>query len=147
VPHRRSRLTALHLLTLACLFATPASAHYREACWAHFRYTAGWSGTIAATCQYATGAELNEHFRTKRFENYKGYATIILPGVRTITVRISEPLRCGFVAEDGCAEQLGHRLTGRDRLPHYRHGKWIKRQWEICQPGIMGVCTSSTFWL
>jgi hypothetical protein len=144
VPRRRTKLTALVPAALACLFAAPASAAYREQCWAHYRYTAGWSWTIAATCQYATGGELNAHFRTNRFESHKGHAIIILPG-ETITVRISEPLSCGFVAEDGCAEQIGHLLPGRDRLARYRHGNWMKREWQICQPGIVGECAAKGF--
>jgi hypothetical protein len=70
---------------------------------------------------------------------------LILAGEPPITIRINEPLQCGFVAESPCAEQVGHLLTGRDRLARTRHGKWIKREWEICQPGIMGVCAAQGF--
>lgn len=131
---------------LVWLFASPAAALYREACWVQYRlYEDEWSQTFAVTCTYATGQELNARARKQKFAGFKTYAIIVWPISATSYIRIAESVACGFVAEDGCAERPTHSLHGREEFAHYRHGRRIQREWRICQPGIFGVCQASGF--
>jgi len=134
---------ALLALALACLFATPAAAAYREKCWLkYWLYKDAWSPTLSAVCTYATGKELNERAGAQEFAGHRVYVIVNWPVSGRGYIRIAEPLPCGFVAEAPCAERISHLLHGRDEFARYRHGRRIQRRWLICQPGIMGECAA-----
>lgn len=136
--------SVLLLLAFACLFTTPASAHYQEKCWIKFRLYDAWSDVFPAVCDYYTGRELNALNGPHRFADYKAYA--IVDGLGGgLTIRINQSLQCGFVAEDSCAEQIGHLLTGRDEFRRYWHRRETTREWAICQPGVLGECSAHGF--
>jgi hypothetical protein len=142
---RRKRiLLGLLSLLLACLLVSPASAHYRENCWIKFRYRHVWSEVFPVICDYYTGEELNAAGGPHRFARYKAYVIVAGEG-GDVLIRIDQPLRCGFVAEDSCAEQISHLLTGRDEFRSYRRGREVTREWAICQPGVLGHCSAKGF--
>ena len=144
LPHHPAKAVALIAITLACLSAAPASAHYQEKCWIKFRLYDAWSDVFPAVCDYYTGEELNALGGPHRFADYKAYAIIDGEG-GTLTIRIDQPLQCGFVAEDSCAEQISHFLTGRDEFRRYRHRREVTREWAVCQPGVLGECSARRF--
>ena len=137
----------LLLFMLACIAAAPASAAYDERCWVqlHLPWRSSWSETFEVTCTYATGRELNERVGRQRFASYKEYAIITGAFGPPTTIRITQSLSCGFVAEAPCAEQISHLLTGRDEFSYWRHGRSTARDWAICQPGVLGECSSRIF--
>jgi hypothetical protein len=146
-----ARVAALLALALACLFAAPASAHYREACWVQYRlpWWNYWSETLQVVCDYHTGRELNDRAGAQKFASYKEY--LIIGGGAgdvgggEIVIRITQALSCGFVAEAPCAEQPSHLLTGRDEYFFYSRGRRAQREWAICQPSFTGGCTVRGF--
>ena len=113
---------SLVLFMLAGIAAAPASAAYDERCWVqlYLPWRGSWSETFEVTCTYATGRELNERVGGRRFASYKEYAIITGAFGPPTTIRITQSLSCGFVAEAPCAEQISHLLTGRDEFSYWR---------------------------
>jgi hypothetical protein len=148
---RRWGVAVVLALALACLFATPAAAHYREACWVQFRlpWWGYWSETFQVVCDYHTGRELNDRAGRQEFASYKQYVIIGggtgSVGGREIIIRIKQSLSCGFVAEAPCAEQFSHLLSGREEAFFYARGRRVQREWAICQPSFTGGCTVPGF--
>ena len=138
---------SLVLFMLAGIAAAPASAAYDERCWVqlYLPWRGSWSETFEVTCTYATGRELNERVGSQRFASYKEYVIITGAFGPPTTIRITQSLSCGFEAEAPCAEQISHLLTGRDEFSYWRHGREYRREWAICQPGVLGECSSRIF--
>jgi hypothetical protein len=145
-------LIALFIFALGGLAVSPAAAHYSENCWVKPRIeypsTYRRSGeygyysdiqlpVFAVTCNYVTGAELNQRAGAKRFAENRIYVVILWPNSPASYIRISQSLSlCGPVAEAGCAERIAGRLSGYDTL-YDRYGRVFRRSWDICQPGFI----------
>src|SRR5690349_801588 len=127
----RAKFTRLLPLVLLSLVASPAWGAYREACWAQYRYSEGWSQTFAIKCDYASGLEMSRIFRSRRYLNYKDYV-ILRFDVHPVIVRIHQPSGCGEMAVSGCVSNGGNFLTGRDEFGRLLHGREVKREWAIC---------------
>jgi hypothetical protein len=140
------RALAIFLVVPAATVAAApaASAHYLEKCWIKYRYEQFWTNAVPATCDYYTGEELNGRGDPHVYARYKAFVIAFAEG-GSVTIRIDQPLQCGFVAEDSCAEQISHLLTGRDEYRWYWRGREWTREWAICQPGVIGECSARGF--
>ena len=101
-------------------------------------YSDTQSRVFAVSCNYLTGAELNERAGAKSFAESRIYVVIVWPRSEPSYIRIGQSLSlCGPVTEPGCAEPMSGRLSGYD-VWYDRYGRAFRRSWDICQPGFLG---------
>lgn len=141
---------AILFLAFAGVVMSPASAHYREACWVkvsfdgHSRARSRGSPHVfespvfAVQCNYLSGQELNVRHRQRIFDEDRVYVVIAWPDSEPNYIRLSQSLFfCSPVAEKGCAERISGTLSGYDHGYDW-YGRAIRRTWQICQPGFIG---------
>ena len=149
-------LPAAVVVVVCALAALPAAAHYSEACVVRFTveypnsvpgeaHDRGQSPPLTARCNYLTGEELNARAGDDLFTERRVYVVIIWPRSAPSYIRLTQSLPfCGEVTEPGCADRISGRLFGRDDWYDPR-GRALRRNWEICQPGVVGRDCQAAF--